>query len=86
MENSKCHICSSEHFAERLVEYIYRRNGKYLIVRDVPCEVCLSCGERLYPAKALLAIENRFKAIYEKQRRPEETLMVPVESFAPIAA
>jgi YgiT-type zinc finger domain-containing protein len=85
MENTKCHICGSEDFAERKVEYIYRRNGKYLIVRDMPCEVCLRCGERYYPAEALLAVEARFKAIHEKQSEPKETLTVPVESFALVA-
>ena len=86
MENTKCLFCGSEDFEAREVEYIYRRNGKYLIVRDMPCEVCLRCGERYYPAEALLAVESRFKAIHEKQREPEKTLTVPVESFALVAA
>jgi YgiT-type zinc finger domain-containing protein len=85
MKNTKCYFCGSEDFEERQVEYIYRRNGKYLIVRDRPCEVCLRCGERYYPAEALLAVEARFKAIQEKQREPEETLTVPVEPFALVA-
>lgn len=74
-------FCGSEVFEKRKVEYIYRRQGKYLIVRDVPCEVCLSCGERYYPAEALLAIENRFKAIYENHSKPKETLTVPLEFY-----
>lgn len=86
MKNTKCHFCGSEDFEERQVEYIYRRNGKYLIVRDLPCEVCLRCGERYYPAEALLAVEARFKAIHEHQREPEDTLTVPVEPFALMAA
>jgi YgiT-type zinc finger domain-containing protein len=86
MKNTKCHFCGSEDFEERQVEYIYRRNGKYLIIRDMPCEVCLRCGERYYPAEALLAVESRFKAIHAKQSVPKETLAVPVESFALVAA
>ncbi len=86
MKNTKCHFCGSEDFEARKVEYIYRRNGKYLIVRDVPCEICLNCGERYYPAEALLAIEARFKVIHEKHGAPKEILSVPVESFAPLAA
>lgn len=86
MKNTKCHFCSTELFEERKVEYIYRRKGKYLIVRDVPCEVCLSCGERFYPAEALLVIEKRFKAIHENKNEPQATLTVPVESFALVAA
>ena len=86
MKNSKCHFCCSEDFEERRGEYIYRRNGKYLIVRDVPYEVCLHCGERYYPASTLLAIERRFKTIQEQKSEPRETLLVPIEPFAPLAA
>lgn len=80
MRNTKCHFCGGEEFEERHVEYVYRREGKYLIVRNVPCEVCLSCGERYYPA-ALLAIEKRFKEIHEKHEVPQHTIKVPIEAF-----
>jgi YgiT-type zinc finger domain-containing protein len=82
MQNTKCHICGYDAFEERQVEYIYRRNGKYLIVRNVPCEVCLHCGERYYPAEALLSVEKRFKALHENHEKPKETVEVPVEALA----
>lgn len=84
MKNNQCPFCGSEDCEERRVEYIYRRNDKYLIVRDMPCEACLRCGERYYPAEALLAVEARFKAIHDKQREAKETLAIPVESFVPL--
>jgi YgiT-type zinc finger domain-containing protein len=82
MQNSKCQFCGSEDFEQRRVEYVYRRKGKYLIVRNVPCEVCLNCGERYYSADALLTLEQRFKAIHEKHEQPKQTVQVPVEAFA----
>jgi YgiT-type zinc finger domain-containing protein len=82
MKNPKCHICGKEDFKNRKVEYIYRRKGKYMIVRDVPCEVCLHCGERYYPAEALLNVEKRFKAVHENHEQPEELLGVPVEAYS----
>jgi len=54
-----------------------------LIVRKVPSEVCLSCGERYYPADALISIEQRFKAIHDEHQPPERTVEVPVEAFLP---
>jgi len=83
MQNTKCNFCGSEEFESRYVEYVYRRNGKYLIVRNVPCEVCLSCGERYYPADALLSIELRFKAIHDEHQLPTQTVEVPIEAFVP---
>ena len=81
MKNKKCHICSSQNFENRKIEYIYRRKEKYLIIRDVPCEVCMHCGERFYSAKTLLDIEKRFRAVYENNEAPRQTLQIPVEAY-----
>jgi YgiT-type zinc finger domain-containing protein len=82
MNETRCHICGGADLEERRVEYIYRRRGNYLVMRDVPCEVCLRCGERYYAATILLQIERRFKAIYEQHVKPEAAIQVPVEVYA----
>ena len=41
MNETRCYVCGYSDFDERRVEYVYRRHGNYLIMRDVPCEVCL---------------------------------------------
>ena len=82
MNETRCHICGGKDFEERLVEYIYRRRGNYLVVRDVPCEVCLRCGERYYAGSVLLDIERRFKEIYEQNAKPQSAVQVPVEVYA----
>ncbi len=82
MNETRCHICGSTDFENRRVEYIYRRNGNYLVVRQVPCEVCLRCGERYYDGHVLLEIERRFKAIYEQHAKPQTAVQVPIEVYA----
>ena len=82
MNETRCHICGSTDFELRRVEYIYRRRGNYLIVREVPCEVCLHCGERYYEGPVLLQIERRFKDIYEQQAEPQSAIQIPVEVYA----
>jgi len=82
VNETRCNICGSTDFEDRLVEYIYRRRGNYLFVRDVPCEVCLHCGERYYDGKTLLQIERRFKDIYEQHAEPQFTIQVPVQVYA----
>ena len=82
MDKAVCHVCGSADLESRRVEYIYRRQGNYLVVRDVPCEVCLRCGERYYAGATLLEIERRFKAIYEGHTKPQLTLQVPIEAYA----
>jgi len=78
----RCHVCGGTDFEDRRVEYICRRNGNYLVVRDVPCEVCLRCGERYYDGAILLDIERRFKAIYEQHVKPRSVVQVPIEVYA----
>lgn len=82
MSEMLCHICGSTDLEERLVEYIYRHQGSYLVVRDVPCQVCLRCGERYYEGTVLLQIERRFKDIYEGHAKPEFAVEVPVKVYA----
>jgi len=82
MNEMRCHICGGADFEGRRVEYIYRRRGNYLVMRGVPCEVCLRCGERYYAATILLQIERRFKAIYEEHVTPEAAIQVPIEAYA----
>lgn len=82
MSETRCHICGSTEFEKRHVEYIYRRRGHYLVVRDVPCEVCLHCGEWYYEGPVLLQIERRFKEIYEQHAEPQSAIQVPVEVYA----
>ena len=82
MNEERCHICGGTDFEKRRVEYIYRRQGNYLVVRDVPCEVCLRCGERYYEGPVLLQIERRFKEIYKQHAKPQFAIEVPVEVYA----
>ncbi|MBI1924297.1 type II toxin-antitoxin system MqsA family antitoxin [Candidatus Poribacteria bacterium] len=77
-----CQICGTTGFEVRHVESIYRRAGNYLIVQNVPCEVCLHCGERYYPGEVLLEIEEKFKAIHERHLAPQATVQIPVEVYA----
>ena len=82
MDETHCHFCGNIDFEERHVEYVYRRKGDYMVVRDVPCTVCLHCGERYYDGNVLLNIERRFKAIYEDHVQPTTSMMVPVVVYA----
>ena len=82
MNQRLCHVCGKTDFERRLVEYIYRRQGNYLVVRDVPCEVCLHCGERYYEGRVLLEIERRFQEIHEQHAKPQSAIEVPVEIYA----
>ena len=77
----KCPVCGSTAYETKRVEYIYRQDGRYLIVRDVPAEVCSVCHTRFYRAEVLQEIERLFQAIYTEKRQPAGRITVPVESY-----
>ena len=42
----KCQICDGQ-YEDRLAARAYRRDGKVIVVDDVPVEVCSQCGDVL---------------------------------------
>ncbi len=72
MPFSKCPTCGGE-MIDKQVEKLLR-GGVNLAVVTVPAEVCLRCGERLYPAETVA----RFEQIRSKLARQD------VEEFAPL--
>ncbi|MCF8143093.1 MAG: YgiT-type zinc finger protein [Deltaproteobacteria bacterium] len=56
MPFDKCPICGGE-LEEREVEKLLR-GGDHTAVVKVQAEVCLHCGERLYPVETVRLFEN----------------------------
>ena len=81
MAEKICYVCGNATYQTKLVEYLYRHNNKYLLVRNVPAEVCDVCGTRFYQAAVLQEIERRFFEIHQKDREPLEQIQLPVEVY-----
>ncbi len=61
----KCPVCGGE-LVEKEVEKLLK-GGVHTAVLKVRAEVCLRCGERLYPAETV----QRFEQIRQKLEREE---------------
>jgi len=79
-----CNFCGNKNFKEKKIQYIYRHNGQFLIVNDVPCEECEFCGEQYFKAETLKKIESNFQAIYFSGKKAEKEFKVPVDKFVEI--
>jgi YgiT-type zinc finger domain-containing protein len=79
MQN-KCNFCGNKNFKEKNVQYIYKHNGAFMLVNNVPCEECTFCGEQYFKAAVLKKIEKDFNAIQAGKKTSTE-IMVPVEEF-----
>ncbi len=66
----KCQICEG-HYEERFITRAYRRDGKVIVVDDVPAEVCSLCGDTLLrPETVELIQEALAKAEEAKEFAP----------------
>ncbi|MGE0086135.1 MAG: type II toxin-antitoxin system MqsA family antitoxin [Desulfococcaceae bacterium] len=79
--NRLCHFCGNRNFRDKNVQYIYRQNGKFLVVNDVPCVQCEYCGEQYFRAEVLKKIEKEFNEIYSLGKKSRKKISVPVEQY-----
>ncbi len=79
-----CHFCGNKNFKGTKVQYTYKKDNKYIIVDDVPCEQCEYCGEQYFEAKVLRNIETEFDAIHLKGKVVKNKVVIPVEAYADI--
>jgi len=77
----RCNICGSDRYEERRVEYLYSHDGEYLLVPDMPVEICLDCGMVYYDAALLKEVERRFFAIRQRTEKPDSYLKVPAKAI-----
>jgi YgiT-type zinc finger domain-containing protein len=80
-----CHFCGNKNFKQNKVQYTYKRDKKYIIVDDVPCEQCEYCGEQYFNAIVLQDIEDEFNAIHSKGKTVKNKIIVPIETYNKIS-
>ena len=73
----KCVFCGGEVKSQK-VTFLYDEEGKYLVVENVPAEVCLRCGEKTYSPETTRELLNYAR----NQYRPAKTIPMPVFDFA----
>lgn len=78
----QCNFCGNKHFKNTLTQYIYKHDGKLLVVDDVPCEQCEFCGEQYFKAGVLKKIETDFADVYSARRKARSEIMVPFVQYA----
>ncbi|MBF0549168.1 MAG: type II toxin-antitoxin system MqsA family antitoxin [Deltaproteobacteria bacterium] len=77
-----CNFCGNKNFRDKLVQYLYRSEGRFLVVNNVPCEECEYCGEQYFMADVLRKIEKDFCEVYHCSKKAKYEVSLPVEDFA----
>lgn len=72
----RCVVCGGK-VVSKNVTFVHEYSGQLLIIKDVPAEVCTSCGETTYSPETTDEILE-----FAKQRfKPVETVEVPVFDY-----
>ena len=81
MMKAKCAFCGHKELQPRQTQYIYRRDGQFLIVDDVPCLQCAYCGEQYFEGNTLRDIEVKFNELHVHGQKASKEVRIPVEHF-----
>ncbi len=79
-----CNFCGNKNSRDKHVQYVYRHDGQFLVVNNVPCEECEYCGEQYFKAGVLKKIEKDFMDIYGAKKKAKKLVRLPVEEFLEI--
>lgn len=71
----KCAFCGGK-VEKKRVTFSYEKADKFLLVENVPAEVCAKCGEKTYSPEVTDELLRFAKA------KPKKTVQVPVFDFA----
>jgi len=74
---NKCYFCKGKTKIKNL-DVDFRWEGKLFVVKNVPVEVCLQCGERYYSAIISKKLDNLVKKQELSNIKPLRVIEVPV--------
>lgn len=73
----KCSFCGGK-VEKKKVTFTCEHRGRFLLVENVPAEVCAQCGEKTYTPK----VTDELLRFAREEFKPVKTLKVPVFDFA----
>ncbi|WP_013320886.1 YgiT-type zinc finger protein [Gloeothece verrucosa] len=74
---SKCYVCGSTYFAEKLVNEVFEINGKYVLVENIPAKVCSQCGKVIFSSEAA----EKVRLMVHGGQQPSKSIQVDVFAY-----
>lgn len=79
MSMYSCAVCHADESREEYVEEIFRASGKYVLVKNIPAQVCVRCGEETFSAKTAESV----RVMVNERANPETSVAMDVFTFPP---
>ncbi len=73
----KCVYCGYS-VEKKVVNFIYDENDRYIVIENVPANVCRNCGEKLYSPE----VTDQLLKFARNEFKPVKTIEIPVFDFA----
>ncbi len=73
----RCVFCGGK-MEKKRATFVYEGDNKYLLVENVPAEVCAKCGEKTYSP----AVTTELLKFAKDKPKPVKTINIPVFEFA----
>jgi YgiT-type zinc finger domain-containing protein len=71
-------MSAKETMVERKVTYTLEKNGRFVIVENVPARVCLETGEQFFAPETV----ERLQQMTWEEEKPKRVIETPVYEFA----
>lgn len=72
----KCYFCKGE-IRNQIVTVDYRWGDRFIIIKNVPAQVCIQCGEKYFDAE----VSRQMEHIVLKGEKPSASITVPTCEF-----
>ncbi|MBN1782563.1 type II toxin-antitoxin system MqsA family antitoxin [bacterium] len=73
---NKCVFCGGP-VKSKNVTFNYEHNDQMVLIKNVPAEVCLHCGEQMYSPETT----DQIISISKSPKKPVKTIKVPLYDF-----
>jgi HTH-type transcriptional regulator / antitoxin MqsA len=73
----KCQLCGGAQSAIELVDEVFNIDDQFLLVEEIPAEVCLTCGDPTYSHETT----EKIRRLVKGGVRPVRSINIPVYSF-----
>ena len=77
----QCSFCGNKHFHTEKIQYMYKHDGQFMMVNNVPCEVCDFCGEQYFEGNVLKYIEQQFRNVYGTGQPFRQEIRIPIQEY-----
>ena len=73
----KCFFCGGR-LEKKIVTFYYEEDNKYLLVENVPAEICMKCGEKIYSPQ----VTDELLKFARDKFKPVKSIKIPVFDYA----